>query len=190
MQEQIDKKVKLGHYSGPFGPDLLPGIYSMPIHAVPKPSSKKFHPVTDHSAGQFALNNMISHKAYRHMPMHPSTLADQAGCLLLFQALCGSMQCLWESHIPAHLPCIHIACHLDHCHQSISLICLLYLYVNNSFPPKRGERSSFTSATRRSSPRTSLDFSSYGNALACRMRSTNRSLVMSIPSLALRSTPT
>ena len=32
----------------------------MPIHAVPKPGSSKFHLVTDHSAGQFALNNMIS----------------------------------------------------------------------------------------------------------------------------------
>ena len=35
-------------------------MYSMPIHAVPKPGSSKFRLVTDHSAGQFALNNMIS----------------------------------------------------------------------------------------------------------------------------------
>ena len=32
----------------------------MPIHAVPKPGSKKYRLVTDHSAGQCALNNMIS----------------------------------------------------------------------------------------------------------------------------------
>jgi hypothetical protein len=62
LQEQIDKEVQLGRYSEPFGPDLLPGMYSMPIHAVPKPGSSMFHLVTDHSAGQFALNNMISHK--------------------------------------------------------------------------------------------------------------------------------
>jgi hypothetical protein len=31
----------------------------MPIHAVPKPGSSKFHLVTDHSAGQFAVNSMI-----------------------------------------------------------------------------------------------------------------------------------
>ena len=37
-------------------------MYSMPIHAVPKPGTSKFHLVTDHSAGQFALNNMISHE--------------------------------------------------------------------------------------------------------------------------------
>ena len=51
--------MQLGRYSEPFGPDLLPEIYSMPIHAVFKPGSSKFHLVTDHSAGQFALNNMI-----------------------------------------------------------------------------------------------------------------------------------
>ena len=35
----------------------------MPIHAAPtKPGSKKYRLVTDHSAGQFTLNNMISHE--------------------------------------------------------------------------------------------------------------------------------
>ena len=33
----------------------------MLMHAVPNPGSKKFRLVTDHSARQFALNNMISH---------------------------------------------------------------------------------------------------------------------------------
>ena len=32
----------------------------MPIHAVPKPGSAKFRLVTDHSAGMYALNHMIS----------------------------------------------------------------------------------------------------------------------------------
>ena len=62
LQEQIDKEVELGHYSVLFILDLFPGVYSMPVHAVPKPGSKKFHHVTDHSAGQVALNNMISHE--------------------------------------------------------------------------------------------------------------------------------
>jgi len=35
-------------------------MYSMPVHAVPKPGTSKFRLVTDHSAGQFALNLMIS----------------------------------------------------------------------------------------------------------------------------------
>ena len=60
LQEWIDKEVMCGCYLEPFGSDLLPGMFSMPIHAVPKPGSNKHRLVTDHSAGQFALNNMIS----------------------------------------------------------------------------------------------------------------------------------
>ena len=59
LQEQADKEVELGHFSELLGPDLLPGMYSMPIHAVPKPGTSKFRLVTDHNTGQFALNNMI-----------------------------------------------------------------------------------------------------------------------------------
>ncbi|KAG1723393.1 hypothetical protein EDB19DRAFT_1916120 [Suillus lakei] len=62
LRAQIDKEVEVERYSQPFGPDLLPGTYSMPIHAVPKPNSDKHRLVTDHSTGRFALNSMISHK--------------------------------------------------------------------------------------------------------------------------------
>lgn len=62
LRSQIDKEVDVGRYSQPFGPDLLPGMYSMPIHAVPKPNSNKHRLVTDHSAGKFALNSMILHE--------------------------------------------------------------------------------------------------------------------------------
>ena len=62
FQEQANKEIELGCFSEPFGPDLLPGMYSMPIHAVSKPGTSKFHLVTGHSAGQFTLNNMISCK--------------------------------------------------------------------------------------------------------------------------------
>ena len=60
LRAQVRKEVDVGRYSPPFGTDLLPGMYSMPIHAVPKPRSAKFRLVTDHSAGQYALNRMIS----------------------------------------------------------------------------------------------------------------------------------
>ena len=33
LQEQLNKNVELGHYSEPFGPDLLPGMYSVPTAA-------------------------------------------------------------------------------------------------------------------------------------------------------------
>lgn len=60
LRSQVKKEVEKGRFSPPFGPDLLPGMYSMPIHAVPKPGSAKFRLVTDHSAGLYALNHMIS----------------------------------------------------------------------------------------------------------------------------------
>ena len=62
LYEQVNKEVQLGHYLELFGPDLLSGMYSMPIHAVPKPGNSKCCLVTDHSAGWFILNNMISCK--------------------------------------------------------------------------------------------------------------------------------
>ncbi|KAG2348112.1 DNA/RNA polymerase [Suillus weaverae] len=62
LQSQINKEVEVGRYSKPFGPGLLPGMYSMPIHAVPKPGTNKHRLVTDHSTGKYALNSMISHE--------------------------------------------------------------------------------------------------------------------------------
>ncbi|KIK42811.1 hypothetical protein CY34DRAFT_12163 [Suillus luteus UH-Slu-Lm8-n1] len=60
LRAQIEKEIEVGRYSQAFGPDLLPGMYSMPIHAVPKPGTNKHQLVTDHSAGKYALNSMIS----------------------------------------------------------------------------------------------------------------------------------
>ena len=52
-----------------FGNDLLPGMYSMPIYAVPKPRSEDLHMVTDHSAGSFSLNNIIDHSQVTGFPL-------------------------------------------------------------------------------------------------------------------------
>ena len=56
---QRNKEISLGRFSESFGEDLLPGMYSMPIHAVPKPHSTDLRLVTNHSAGEFSLNSMI-----------------------------------------------------------------------------------------------------------------------------------
>jgi hypothetical protein len=61
LRDQCLKEQQKGHYSNSFGPDLLPGMYSMPIHAVPKPNSEDLCLVNDHSAGPFSLNSMIDH---------------------------------------------------------------------------------------------------------------------------------
>ncbi|RDX43240.1 hypothetical protein OH76DRAFT_1361410 [Lentinus brumalis] len=59
LREQRDEELRLGRFSPTFGPDLLPGMYAMPVHIVPKPHSNKFRLVNDQSAGAFSLNSMI-----------------------------------------------------------------------------------------------------------------------------------
>ena len=57
--EQRDKEIASGRFSESFGKELLPGMYSMPIHVVPKPHSDDFRLVTNQSAGIHSLNSMI-----------------------------------------------------------------------------------------------------------------------------------
>ena len=57
---QCDLEIEAGCFSAAFGPDLLPGMYSMPIGIVTKPHSSNFHLVTDHSAGKHMLNSFIT----------------------------------------------------------------------------------------------------------------------------------
>ncbi|KIK82337.1 hypothetical protein PAXRUDRAFT_153928, partial [Paxillus rubicundulus Ve08.2h10] len=59
IRQQVSEEVALGCFSAPFGPDLLPGMYSIPVHAVPKPHSTKLRLIVDHSAGTHSLNSMI-----------------------------------------------------------------------------------------------------------------------------------
>jgi hypothetical protein len=59
LQGQILKEESVGRYSSDFGPDLLPGMYSMPIHAVPKEGGK-FRLITNHSTSNYSLNSMIA----------------------------------------------------------------------------------------------------------------------------------
>jgi hypothetical protein len=78
--EQRDKEIKAGRFSESFGDDLLPGMYSMPIHAVPKPHSTDYRLVTNHSAGIFSLNSMIKREDICGYPLDNMT---QLGEMLL-----------------------------------------------------------------------------------------------------------
>ncbi|KAG6328278.1 hypothetical protein ID866_10812 [Astraeus odoratus] len=64
-------------------------MYSMPIHAVPKPGTGNFHLVTDHSAGQYTLNNMI-------------TRDDVSGVTLDNIHDLGNALHLYQHHNPTH----------------------------------------------------------------------------------------
>ena len=69
IRAQCLKEREKGYYSRSFGTDLLPGMYSMPIHAVPKPHSTDLRLVTDHSAGPFSLNSMVDHTQVTGFPL-------------------------------------------------------------------------------------------------------------------------
>ena len=69
IRDQCMKERHKGYFSESFGTNLLPGMYSMPIYAVPKPHSTDLRLVTDHSAGPFSLNNMIDHSKVTGFPL-------------------------------------------------------------------------------------------------------------------------
>jgi hypothetical protein len=69
LHDQCLNEQQKGRYSSSFGADLLPGMYSMPIHAVPKPNSTDLRLVNDHSAGPFSLNSMIDQSRVTGFPL-------------------------------------------------------------------------------------------------------------------------
>jgi hypothetical protein len=71
--EQQDKEIRTGRFSNSFGKDLLPGMYSMPIHAVPKPHSTDLCLVMNHSAWEYSLNSMIKRQDICGFPLDNMT---------------------------------------------------------------------------------------------------------------------
>lgn len=59
LWDQRDHKVFKGQFSEPFGDELLPGMYCMPVFAIPKPHSTDLQMVTHQSTGKYSLNSMI-----------------------------------------------------------------------------------------------------------------------------------
>jgi len=64
LQEQCDTEIKKGRFSSAFGTMLLPGMYCMPVHTVPKPNSDDLRLITDHFFGSYSLNSMIPHNTH------------------------------------------------------------------------------------------------------------------------------
>jgi hypothetical protein len=59
LEAQSKEEENAGRHSPDFGPNLLPGMYSTPVLAVPKPHSDKLRLCSDMSAGEFCQNNMM-----------------------------------------------------------------------------------------------------------------------------------
>ena len=83
LRDQRDIEIRARRYSESFGTDLLPGMYSTPIHAVPKPRSEKLRLVNDHSAGPFSLNSMIARSDVAGAKM--DLISDLIGALLKYR---------------------------------------------------------------------------------------------------------
>ncbi|RDB25644.1 hypothetical protein Hypma_006531 [Hypsizygus marmoreus] len=91
LRAQRDVEISKNRFSPSFGTKLLPGMYSMPIHAVPKSDPSDLRMVTNQSAGKFSLNSMVLHDDIagypldnmrhlgeillaRHNPLHPAPI--------------------------------------------------------------------------------------------------------------------
>ncbi|KAJ3727532.1 hypothetical protein C8R42DRAFT_340177 [Lentinula raphanica] len=59
INTQRDTEHDKHRFSRSFGPDLLPGMYSTPVIAVPKPRSSDLRLVSNQSAGEFSQNSMV-----------------------------------------------------------------------------------------------------------------------------------
>ena len=98
IRDQCLKERHKGYFSRSFGTDLLPGMYSMPIHAVPKPNSEDLRMVTDHSAGPFSLNSMIDHSQVTGFPL--DNMRHLGEMLLDVRQTVGNVpMTLWKSDI-------------------------------------------------------------------------------------------
>lgn len=78
-QEQCDAEITFGHFSPAFGPDLLPGMTSIPIGVVPKPHSVNLRLVVDQSTGEHSPNSLISHE---HVAVPLDNLHHLGRCLI------------------------------------------------------------------------------------------------------------
>ena len=69
LRAQRDIELAKGRFSPPFTHNLLPGMYCMPIYAVPKPHSTTLRLVTDQSYGKYSPNSMVNHEKVTGFPL-------------------------------------------------------------------------------------------------------------------------
>ena len=92
------RRNQLNHFSKSFGPDLLPGMYAMPIHIIPKPYTDNFRLITNLSTGNFAPNTMIDKSYVSNLPL--DTISELGSALIAFQRDHGDVDLvMWKSDI-------------------------------------------------------------------------------------------
>ena len=155
LHKQIQTEFEANHYSAPFSPELLPGMYSTPILAVPKkPGSDKLCLCNHQSYGKFSLNSMIKRENFAGVML--DGIRELGESLHLYRCQHGNVQLVvFKSDMKAtyHQMPIHFLwqikqiitfrdhCHVDHSacfgnrlhksylwHSWVSLHGLLFMY--------------------------------------------------------------
>ena len=88
MEKYAEEEEEQGRYSPVFSEDLLPGMYSMPLYAIPKPGTDKLRLINHHSAGQHPLNDAISKD---DVGMRQDNVQDLGANLLHIRQQCGNI---------------------------------------------------------------------------------------------------
>ena len=97
LRDQRDVELERGRYSEPFD-ELLPGMYAMPLHAVPKDDGQSLRLVTNHSKGDYSLNSMVDKKAMGKVPLN-NMRAFGEDLLDLRRNHPGEDLCAWKSDV-------------------------------------------------------------------------------------------
>jgi hypothetical protein len=98
LRQQRDEEISLNRFSESFGPDLLPGMYAMPIHVIPKPYTVNFRLITNLSAGDFAPNTMINKTNVSNLPL--DTISELGAALIAFRRDHGNVELvMWKSDV-------------------------------------------------------------------------------------------
>ena len=98
LRDQRDEEIHLGRFSESFGTDLLPGMYAMPIHVIPKPHTINFRLISNLSAGDYAPNTMIDKNKVSNLPL--DTITDLGAALIAYRRIHGDIELvMWKSDV-------------------------------------------------------------------------------------------
>ena len=98
LHNQRDEEIRLGRFSKSFGTDLLPGMYAMPIHVIPKPHTINFRLISNLSAGDYAPNTMINKNKVTNLPLN--TITDLGAALIAYRRTHGDIKLvMWKSDV-------------------------------------------------------------------------------------------
>jgi hypothetical protein len=98
LRAQRDKELAKNRFFPPLMQGLLPGMYCMPIYAVPKPHSTDLRLVTDQSYGKYSPNSMIEHEKVTGFPLDNMVLFGQM-LMDLEKREPGKEKVVWKSDV-------------------------------------------------------------------------------------------